>query len=155
MRTQPMLLRNMRILFSKIIYLTNLWSPAKLPLPNQKFSICSFYCVTPSSICRETLPANLAKRLPHYPIPVFLLAHLAVHKKFHGSGLGRVSLIKALAYLLEVDRFMPAYIIVVDCLNDAAQNFYAKYGFEILCEQNGRIRMFLPMKTVKLLFNKK
>jgi hypothetical protein len=48
---------------------------------------------------------------------------------------------------------MRAYAVVVDCLTDNAQRFYAKYGFEILCEQNGRIRMFLPMKTVEQLFN--
>jgi len=48
---------------------------------------------------------------------------------------------------------MRAYAVVVDCLTDSAQRFYAKYGFEILCEHNGRIRMFLPMKTVEQLFN--
>jgi len=129
--------------------------PAQVPLPNQRFPICSFYCVTPSLICRDTLPANLAKKLPRYPVPVFLLAQLAVHKEFHGSGLGKVTLIKALKYLLEVNTYMPAYSIVVDCLSDSAQGFYTKYGFQILCKHNGRIRMFLPMKTVKLLFNKK
>lgn len=48
---------------------------------------------------------------------------------------------------------MRAYGIVVDCLTDLAQAFYAKSGFEVLCEHNGRIRMFLPMKTVERLFN--
>ncbi|TOK01946.1 GCN5 family acetyltransferase, partial [Vibrio parahaemolyticus] len=27
------------------------------------------------------------------------------------------------------------------------------FGFEVLCEHNGRIRMFLPMKTVEQLFS--
>lgn len=54
------------------------------PLLNQKYPICAFYSVAPSSICRETLPAALSKKLPHYSIPVFLLAQLAVHKEFHG-----------------------------------------------------------------------
>ncbi len=129
--------------------------PGKVALPNQKFPICSFYSVTPSSICRETLPAKLAKKLPHYPVPVFLLAQLAVHKTFHGSGLGKITLIKALEYLWEVSVHMPAYAIVVDCLTDSAQSFYAKYGFEILCKHNDRTRMFLPMKTINQLFNKK
>lgn len=123
------------------------------PLLNQKYPICAFYSVAPSSICRETLPASLAKKLPHYPVLVFLLAQLAVHKEFHGSGLGKVSLIKALEYLWGVNAHMRAYAIVVDCLTDSAQNFYQKFGFQVLCEQNGRVRMFLPMKTVGQLFN--
>lgn len=123
------------------------------PLSNPKYAICAFYSVTPSSISRETLPVELAKKLPHYPIPVFLIAQLAVHKEFHGEGLGKVSLIRALKYLWNVNHHMKAYAIVVDCLNTSAQRFYTKFGFEVLCEQNGRVRLFLPMKTVEQLFN--
>lgn len=126
--------------------------PSAEPLLNQKYAICAFYSVAPSSISRETLPAKLAKKLPKYPVPVFLLAQLAVHKEFQGSGLGKISLIRALKYLWQVNQHMRAYAIVVDCLTDSAQTFYAKYGFEVLCEHNGRIRMFLPMKTVGGLF---
>lgn len=126
--------------------------PSAEPLLNQKYAICAFYSVAPSSISRETLPAKLAKKLPKYPVPVFLLAQLAVHKEFHGSGLGKISLIRALKYLWQVNQHMRAYAIVVDCLTDSAQAFYAKYGFQVLCEHNGRIRMFLPMKTVGELF---
>lgn len=126
--------------------------PGTAPLLNQKYPICAFYSVAPSSICRETLPASLAKKLPHYPVPVFLLAQLAVHKEFHGSGLGKVSLIKALEYLWGVNAHMRAYAIVVDCLTDSAQSFYQKFGFQVLCEQNGRVRMFLPMTTAGQLF---
>ncbi len=127
--------------------------PGTEPLPNQKYPICSFYSIAPSSIDRESLPPKLAKKLPRYPIPVFLLAQLAVHKEFHGGGLGKVSLSKALKYLWEVNAHMRAYAIVVDCLTESAQSFYTKYGFEVLCEHNGRVRLFLPMKTVELLFS--
>lgn len=127
--------------------------PGTAPLLNQKYPICAFYSVAPSSICRETLPAALAKKLPHYPVPIFLLAQLAVHKEFHGSGgLGKVSLIKALEYLWNVNAHMRAYAVVVDCLIESAEGFYQKLGFQVLCEHHGRVRMFLPMKTVGQLF---
>ena len=127
--------------------------PAAMLLPNNKLPICSFYTVAPSSISRETLPSALAKKLPHYPVPVFLLAQLAVNSKHQGSGLGKVSLIKALEYLWQVNKFLTAYAVVVDCLNETAEQFYTKYGFELLCENNGRKRMFMPMKTVNQLFS--
>lgn len=128
--------------------------PSAQPLLNQKFAICAFYSIAPSSISRETLPPHMAKKLPRYPVPVFILAQLAVHKEFHGAGLGKVSLIHALKYLWNINHHMRAFAIVVDCLTDSAQTFYTKFGFEILCEHNSRIRMFLPMKTVEQLFSK-
>lgn len=128
--------------------------PSAQPLLNQKYAICTFYSVAPSSISREKLPEQQAKKLPRYPIPVFLLAQLAVHKEFHGSGLGKISLIRALKYLWEVNFYMRAYAVVVDCLTDTAQAFYTKFGFEVLCEHNGRIRMYLPMKAIEKLFSK-
>ncbi len=47
---------------------------------------------------------------------------------------------------------MPAYAVVVDCLNDNVEQFYTKFGFEVLDAVNGKIRMYIPMKTVGELF---
>ncbi len=127
--------------------------PAADPLPNGKYPICAFYTIAPSSISRETLPNTLAKKLPRYPVPVFLLAQLAVHVEYHGKGLGKVTLIKALEYLWRINAYIKAYAVVVDCLNKKAQTFYQQYGFDVLCEMNGKIRMYLPMKTVARLFS--
>lgn len=126
--------------------------PASNHLPNQKLSICAFYSIAPSAISREVLPNSMAKKLPHYPVPVFLLAQLAVHHEFHGKGLGKVSLIKALEYLWKINSHMRAFAVVVDCLTEQAETFYRKYGFEVLCEINGRVRMFMPIKTVGQIF---
>lgn len=127
--------------------------PSASPLTDGKCPICAFYSITPSSIARETFPDDLVKRLPHYPIPIFLIAQLAVHSEFHGKGLGKTTLIKALEYLWEINAHMRAFAIIVDCLNGGAQAFYAKYDFEVLCRHNGRTRMVLPMKTVGQLFD--
>ncbi len=126
--------------------------PAVVPLPNGQFPICAFYIIVPSSIARETLPEVLAKKLPRYPVPVFMLAQLAVHSEHHGKGLGKITLIKALEYLWKVNSYIKAYAVIVDCLNTRAEQFYLKYGFEVLCQHNGRSRMFLRMTTIGQLF---
>ncbi len=47
---------------------------------------------------------------------------------------------------------MKAYAIVVDCLNDNAEQYYFKYEFEKSCKYNAKTRIFIPMKTVAQLF---
>lgn len=126
--------------------------PGSIPLPNGKYPIFAFYTIAPSSIKREHLPKILAKKLPHYPVPVFLLAQLAVHRQYQEKGLGKITLTKALEYLWGINYQMRAFAIVVDCLNEKAKSFYLKYGFEVMYHYNGKIRMFIPMKVVSKLF---
>jgi len=123
--------------------------PTDAPALDGKYGICAFFTLTPQVVERESLPADLAKKLPHYPVPVFLIAQLAVHLELKGRNLGRITLFKALDYLWHVNSRMPAYAVVVDCLNQRAQGFYEKFGFQVLGEHHGRVRMFLPMRTVE------
>ncbi len=120
----------------------------------EKQRICAFYTITPSSISRQQLPKAQAKKLPRYPIPVFLLAQLAVDKNHQGAGLGKITLVKALEHLYKINAHMRAYAVVVDCLNKDAESFYKQFGFEVLFVGSiGRVRLFLPMNQLKALFS--
>jgi ribosomal protein S18 acetylase RimI-like enzyme len=145
--------RHMRVGISKTMILANATTPIdnKSSVDN-KYPVCAFYTIAPGSIKRESLPAKLAKKLPYYPVPVFLIAQLAVNQDHQGKGLGKITLIKALEYLWEINSQMAAYAIVVDCLNDNVKNFYKKYGFKILCNYNSKSRMYIPMKVIGKLF---
>lgn len=127
-----------------------------MPIPQKNrqgtYDLCAFYTVTPSTIERKTLPQKKAKKLPFYPVPVFLIAQLAVDQSFQKQNLGKITLIKALEFLYEVNQHMPAYAVIVDCLNKSVENFYTKFGFQILDTKSKKTRMFLPMKTIGELF---
>ena len=118
-----------------------------------KYPIRAFYTLSSSMIERETLPPPDAKKLPRYPVPVFVLAQLATDSRYHGSGLGKITLINALERCCSIYNELPAYAIVVDCLDSKAERFYTKYGFSFLCLVNERNRLFISMKTVQQLFS--
>ena len=140
--------KHMRVGISKTMVL-----PTASPAADTKYPICAFYTIAPSSIKRASLPRNLAKKLPFYPVPVFLIAQMAVHVDYQGQGLGKITLVKALEYLWEINTRMAAYAIVVDCLNENVEKFYEKYGFSQLCACEEKTRMFLPMNVLDKLFS--
>ncbi len=123
-----------------------------LPSKEDEANICAYYTLSHTEIERRNLPQKLATKLPHYPIPIMLIAQLAVHTEAQGHGLGKVSLIKALQHAYDVHLHLPSYAVVVDALDDGVQGFYEQYGFQVLDTHNSRTRLFLPMKTVAQLF---
>jgi ribosomal protein S18 acetylase RimI-like enzyme len=126
--------------------------PSLKPLPSGMSAICAFYTITGATIERSDLPDKLGKKLPQYPVPVFLLGQLAVHRECAGQGLGKIVLINALSKLADINRNMPSYAVIVDCLDEQAESFYRKYGFKDLTTHNERVRMFLAMSTLIELF---
>ncbi len=122
--------------------------PGTKILENGKSPICAFYTVSPSSIERKTLPEKISKKLPRYPIPVILIGQLAVNASYAGSGLGQITLITALKFALSISNELGGFAVIVDCLDDDAESFYLKFGFEALEKINGKMRMFLPIKTI-------
>jgi GNAT superfamily N-acetyltransferase len=123
-----------------------------LPTNNNGVDICAYYTLSHTEIARKTLPQAVAKKLPHYPIPVILIAQLAVHKRAHGKGVGKITLIRALQHAHEINGHLPSYAVVVDALDDQVQGFYEQYGFEILNTDNHRRRLFISMQTIGQLF---
>ena len=123
-----------------------------LPSEANEADICAYYTLSHTEIARRTLPSKLARKLPRYPIPVILIARLAVHTEAQGHGPGKVSLIKALKHSYDINLHLPSYAVVVDALDENVQSFYEQYGFQVLDTHNNRTRLFLPMKTVAQLF---
>lgn len=114
--------------------------------------ICAYYTLSHTEIKRDLLPDTLAKKLPRYPIPVILIAQLAVHAKLQGQGLGKTTLICALEHAFRINHHLPSYAVVVDALDEQVQAFYEQYGFQVLHQHQGRVRLFLPMNTLAQLF---
>ncbi len=91
-----------------------------------------------------------SKGLPReYPIPVILLARLAIDRSMQGKGLGAVLIFDALKRAAEVAEISAAYAVIVDALNENAKAFYQHYHFEVSLDDP--MRLFLPMHDIRAL----
>lgn len=74
------------------------------------------------------MPARIAKGLAQHPIPLTLLARLAVDQAEQGSGIG-AGLLKALKRFSKAQAIIAARALVVHAKDDQAVEFYPHFGF--------------------------
>ncbi len=58
--------------------------------------VAGYYTLSAASFEKNNLPAELATRLPHYPVPAAVIGRLAVDLRSQGSGLGEALLLDAI-----------------------------------------------------------
>ena len=113
--------------------------------------VLGYYTLSASVIQAKELPDDLADKLPRYPqLPVTLLGRLAVDLTLKNRGVGQFLLMDALWRSLAAATQIAAMAVLVDAKDQAAEAFYAHFGFIPLQQQPARL--FLPMKTVAGLF---
>jgi predicted GNAT family N-acyltransferase len=110
-----------------------------------------YYTLSNSSIPKDLIPFDIQKKLPpaYTSIPVTLLGRLAVDGRFHGKGLSKLLLLDALYRSFDLSKKIGSFAVVVDPLDNEAEDFYSKYGFIKLPDSG---KMFLAMKTIEQLF---
>lgn len=112
-----------------------------------KSPIAAYFTLATNSVVREKIPAK--KSLPQYPIPVVLVARLAVDNRYKGRGFGSKTLVYALRKAVALSKAgLPAYGLILDVLDEDALGFYQHFGlFESFTDDP--MRLFVPMKTLE------
>jgi predicted GNAT family N-acyltransferase len=110
--------------------------------------VLGYYTLSSNSIERTSFPAKMTARLPpsYGDLPTILLGRLALDKKIHGKRLGEYLLIHALNRCVEVSQTIGALAVVVDPIDEEAEEFYSSYGFILL---PGSKKMFMAIKTIE------
>ena len=111
--------------------------------------IASYYTLSAASFEKDDLPAELARRLPHYPVPAAVIGRLAVDHRNRGRGLGEILLLDAIRRVVRASNAIGVYAIVVDAKNDRARVFCERYGFRTFPSTSRRL--FLPLQTFEKL----
>lgn len=95
--------------------------------------VVGYYALAISSVGHAGAPGRLRRGMPD-PVPVVLLARLALDGDERGKGLGGELLIDALRGCVRGGREFGAGAVVVDAIDPDANAFYRHFGFKELDE---------------------
>jgi GNAT superfamily N-acetyltransferase len=111
--------------------------------------VAGYYALSVGEVARGSAEGRLARGLGSHPIPVMLLARLAVDRRDHGRGLGAGLLRDAIARTLAVSEQAGVRALVVSATDASAAAFYEHFGFEPL--PGDELRLFLLQKDMRRL----
>ena len=107
--------------------------------------VVGYYTLTFGAVFKGNLP--IKQNLPNYPVPVMLLARLAVDNKEQGKGLGKALLKNAILKMLQASEIAGIKAIMVRAKDENAKAFYQKYSF--IESPIDDFTLFLPIEALK------
>lgn len=107
--------------------------------------IAGYYTLSQASVATVKLPADVAKRQPHYPdLGATLIGRLARDLAWKGRDIGRLLLLDAFRRSVRQSEEIGAVVVVTDPKDTNARAFYERFGFRALDES----RLFIPMREL-------
>lgn len=107
--------------------------------------VVGYYSIVMGAVQRSKAPSKLRRNAPD-PVPVGILARMAVDIRFRGQGIGAGLLKDGLQRILQTSQIIGARAAVVHAIDASAIEFYRRYGFEEF--PPGSQSMFMPIETI-------
>ena len=120
---------------------------AQTYLVTQARRVAGYYALAAGSVQPTEAPPRVAKGLARHPIPVVIVARLAVDRSFQGRGLGAVLLRDALIRAEAGAQIIGARALLVNAKDETARGFYERFDFEP--SPIDPLQLFLPMKDIR------
>lgn len=98
-------------------------------LIDDKDQVVGFYSLAMGGIEKGAAPTRLVRGLPRHPVPMVLLARLAIDESAQGAGLGTSLLFEALHRAALAAEHAAARLIAVDPIDEDGRRFYVRWGF--------------------------
>jgi GNAT superfamily N-acetyltransferase len=92
--------------------------------------VVGYHALTVASVEHEHATARVRKGMPRHPIPVVLLARLAVDESVQGCGIGAFLLRDAMTRTTAAAGRFGIRALLVHALHDEARGFYLRHGLE-------------------------
>jgi predicted N-acetyltransferase YhbS len=109
--------------------------------------VAAYYSLAYGSVAQTEAPAKMTKGIGKYPVPVMLLARLAVDVREKGRGLGMALLKNAVLRTLQAADIAGLKAIVVHAKDNEAKAFYEKHGF--IPSSQDPTHLFFPLDPLR------
>ena len=111
--------------------------------------VVGFYSLAVGSVDVADAPLRVVKGLARYPVPVMILARLAVAQAHQGKGLGRALLKDALLRTAQAADIAGIRCLLVHAKDHAARQWYASWELEP--SPTDAYHLYLMLKDLKAL----
>ena len=111
--------------------------------------VVGFYSLVVGSADPQTAPSRVMKGLARHPVPVMILARLAVDKEHQRKSLGKALLKDALMRTAQAADIAGIRCLLVHAKDDAARRWYETWEFEP--SPTDPYHLFLMLKDLKSL----
>ncbi len=109
--------------------------------------VVAYYTLAAGSVAREETPRRVAQGLGQYPVPVILLARLAVDMSEQGHGLGGGLVKDAILRAAQAADLIGVRALLTHAKDEAARSFYSNFGFEP--SPLNELHLYLLMKDIQ------
>lgn len=109
--------------------------------------VVGFYSLVVGSVDPQSAPSRFMKGLARHPVPVMILARLAVDKEHQRKKLGQALLKDALLRTAQAADIAGIRSLLVHAKDDVARQWYEKWEFEP--SQTDPYHLFLMLKDLK------
>lgn len=110
--------------------------------------VVGYYALATGGVERANAPARVTQGVPAHPIPVILLARLAVDSSAQKSGLGRALVRDALIRVAAAADEIGIRALLIHAKDESAREFYMKCA-EFEPSPTDPLHLFLLMKDLK------
>jgi GNAT superfamily N-acetyltransferase len=110
-------------------------------------AIAGYYSLAVGQIAHEDAAERMIKGLARHPVPVMILARLAVDKAWRGKGLGQAMLKDAMRRTAQAADIAGIRALIVHAKDDQAKAFYQHFDFQSL-PQEERV-LFVLLKDIR------
>jgi GNAT superfamily N-acetyltransferase len=115
--------------------------------------VVGYHTLTVGQVSHEEAPQRLTKGLALHPVPIMLLARMAVDRRWQGQGVGKALLRDALERALQAADIAGIRAFAVHAKNEHARSFYERFDF--VPSPTDPLHLFLLLKDVRQIMSER